>query len=232
MTLVARKAKSAGKSAFKNFKKAVGIPTGPLTEANPRYYMVISSQGALVRNQMELDSPQVYNLRFGDVVTVAEIDGRRARLIDPVEGWVSLTTSDNECIFELTFPPDKRTQVRTMERRFEKLKQEQAAMRGCDLSPIAVPTVHRTTDSDQSEEDPSKTTVSNLKSKIVFKSKLESENKPVPALKPLGKPAAATLVAAPVSSEDLLDFGSPQKPLSSSGISTPEVVIETSFSLL
>lgn len=232
MPLVARKAKSAGKSAFKNFKKAVGIPTGPLSEANPRYYMVISSQGALVRKQMELDSPQVYNLRFGEVVTVAEIVGRRARLIDPVEGWVSLTTSDNECIFELTFPPDKRTQVRTMERRFEKLKQDQA-MRGGDSSPIAIPTVHRTTDSDQSDEDPSKaTTVSNLKSKIVFKSKPESDSKPVPALKPLGKPAAATVVAAPVSSGDLLDFGSPQKPASSSGISTPEVENENNFSLL
>jgi hypothetical protein len=227
--LLARKAKSAGKSAFKNLKKAVGIPTGPLSEANPRYYMAISAQGALVRKELELTSPEVYNLRFGEVVTVAEIVGRRARIIDPVEGWVSLVTSSNESIFELTFPPDKRTQVRTMERRFEKMKQEQA-MRAGESSPVATPMIHRT--DDVVDPESIKDGLVNLKSKIVFKSKLEGPT-PVPALGPILR-APGLKPPAASGNTDLLDFASsPNAAQGSSGIATPEVLSEQeSFSLI
>ena len=178
--------------------------------------MVISGEGALVRKEMDLESPQVYTLRFGDVVTCAEIVGRRARIIDPVEGWVSLFTSENESLFELTFPPDKRTQVRTMERRFEKLKQEQARKPG-DTSPIAAPTVQRV------DDEPPSDGVATLKSKIVFKSSASSVETPVPRL-------GMTLQQSkkPAVTEDLLlDFES--APESSSRL-TPERVEE--FSLL
>ena len=201
--LVGRKAKTAGKSALKKFKTAVGIPTGPISEANPRYYLVLPPQGALVRREIDLNSPQVYNLRQGDVVTCAEITGRRARIIDPVEGWVSLVSTHNEIIMELTFPPDKKTQVSTMNRRFDKL-QEQQATKGSD-SPIATPMVHRT-DSAEPACEPSNSEVKNLKSKIVFKSHI-----PIP----VSVPALALKSTAP--KVDLLD-------LESTSISTPEKV--------
>lgn len=179
--------------------------------------MVISAQGALVRREIELESPEVYSLKFGDVVTCAEIVGRRARIIDPVEGWLSLFTSENEALFELTFPPDKRTQVRTMERRFDKLKQEQALRRSGDSSPVAVPTVQRSSDD----------SVGNLKSKIVFKSYSSSKDVSVPKLD------MTNLKRRPTTSIEhthdlLLEFDSPEQPTSRS---TPEVP-DAGFSLL
>ena len=215
---LARKAKSAGKSALKNIKKAVGIPTGPISEANPRYYMVISSQGALVRRDLDLASPELYSLRFGDVVTCAEIVGRRARIIDPVEGWVSLVSSSNESLFELTFPPEKRVQVRTMERRFEKLKLQQAST-GEDASPVTTAQVQRTCEEESSS-------VSALKSKIVFKLASSTEI-PVPRLGAIPKlPSAPSAMPTPVN-DLLLDFSSPP----TASTRTPELAADP-FSLL
>jgi hypothetical protein len=195
---------------LKSFKKAVGIPTGLISEANPRYYMVIVAEGALVRKGMDLGSPELYNLKFGDVVTCAEIVGRRGRIIDPVEGWVSLVTSSNETLFELTFPPDKRTQARTMERRFEKLKQAQAA-RNNDSSPMATPDVIRLSDEEANAP------VASLKSKIVFKNP-PSASAPVPVLAPV--------LRRPVQDDLLLDTATGR-----TGIQTPELQ-EDDFSLL
>lgn len=193
--------------------------------------MVISAQGALVRTGLELDSPEVYSLRFGDVVTCAEIIGRRARIIDPVEGWVSLMTSSNESLFELTFPPDKRTQTRTMERRFEKLKQQQAGRQG-DSSPVAAPVVHRATDSQPADDG-----VTSLKSKIVFKSSSESSEAPVPRLgavlpkRTLAPPPTVKASGTTAVQEDLLlDFDSPDR--SSQATPQPVNTVPTEFSLL
>jgi hypothetical protein len=204
MIPLARKAKTAGKSAVKTFKKTVGIPTGQLSEANPRYYMVIAAQGALVRKEVELTSPEVYSLSFGDVVTCAEIIGRRARIIDPVEGWVSLVSSENDALFELTFPPDKRTQVRTMERRFEKLKQQQAAVKSGEGSPVATPQVIRTSDKTEPEDNG----VSALKTKIVFKSTPTGDDVPVPRLDTSLKkpPKLSTGSRTPPPQDLLFDF--------------------------
>lgn len=162
--------------------------------------MVISGQGALVRKETDLTSSEIYSLKFGDVVTCVEIVGRRARIVDPVEGWVSLVTSANEAIFELTFPPDKRTQVRTMERRFEKLKQEQALHRNGESSPVSAPTVHRTSDNN----------VATLKSKVVFKTQSSGDRDVcVPKLDISG--GFRKSAAAKASSDDLLlDFDTPQ----------------------
>lgn len=120
------KAKSLSKVVMKEAKKAAGLHVGTVSEANPRYYLVIAEQGAMVRKDIELDSAPVHGLRRGDLVTCVDISGRRAKIIDPVEGWVSIKTQDNEAILEMTIAPDKRTQVSQMERRFEKLKAEQA----------------------------------------------------------------------------------------------------------
>ena len=215
--MLARKAKSAGKSAFKSFKKAVGIPTGPISESNPRYYMVIVAEGALVRKEMDLGSAELYNLKFGDVVTCAEIIGRRARIIDPIEGWVSLVTSSNETLFELTFPPDKRTQVRTMERRFAKLKQEQATRSAEESNPLPTPVIRRTNEKDEPAP------ITGLMSKIVFKDSSSSE--PVPALAPILRRRRSATTQADL----LLDTPEPSSAVS--GVKTPELR-EDPFSLL
>ena len=175
-----------------------------------------------MRQSSDLTSPQVSNLRFGDVVTCVELLGRRARIVDPVDGWVSLVSNSNEIIFELTFPPDKKTQIRTMERRFEKMKQEQS-LRNAELSPMATPVIHRNGDVVDDEADNGKNlAVNQLKSKIVFKSSTGAAPAvPVPALGPVLK-APVTAVRRPPANDDLLDFGSPPK--NGSGPSTPESV--------
>lgn len=119
------KAKSLGKVVLKEAKKAAGFHVGQVTEANPIYFIVVANQGAMVRKSIELDSAPVHGLRRGDLVTCVDLSGRRARIIEPVEGWVSTRTQENELILEVTIAPDKKTQVSQMEKRFEKLKAEQ-----------------------------------------------------------------------------------------------------------
>ncbi len=107
-------------------KKAAGLPAGgPVSESNPRYYLVVAEQGAMVRSGVELDSPEIGGLHKGEVVTVVEIVGRRGRISDPLDGWISLETNQGEKILKQTFPPDKKKQIQAMERRFERLKQQQ-----------------------------------------------------------------------------------------------------------
>jgi len=171
---------------------------------------------------MSLDSPEVYNLQRGEVVTCVEIVGRRARIIDPVEGWVSLSTSYDEVIMGLTIPPDKKSQVRTMNRRFDKLKQEQSIKGSGSLSPVATPMIHRTGDSIPTTI---KAPIESLKSKIVFKS-TQPQDSSIPKI---SKPLRTPLASAPV--VDLLDFGSPA---CTDGITTPDLSVESeeNFSLI
>jgi hypothetical protein len=148
-----------------------------------------------------------------------EIVGRRARIIDPVEGWVSITTVYDEPIMGLTIPPDKKTQVRTMNRRFDKLKQEQA-LKGGASSPIAAPMIHRTGEIQSCnimDSPKEQTPVESLKKKIVFKSSITPAGE-MEATKPLAGPPRSGIKSAPV--VDLLDFGSPV----TSGIATPNEV--------
>lgn len=189
-------------------KKTVGIPTGQLSEANPRYYMVLARQGALVRKEIELESPEVFKLQFGDVVTCVDLSGRRARIIDPVEGWVSILSQNDEVIMEPTFPPSKSTQVRTMNRRFDKLKTQQAV--GGSVSPVAAPHVHRTPlDTDEpikSSEEPSPVTA--LRTKIVFKNPYGvKEEASVPTLTTLRPLSAPSKLVSPAPQVNLLDLG-------------------------
>ncbi len=199
-----RKATKAGKSALTTIKKTVGIPTGHISEANPRYYMVLARQGALVRKELDLDSPEVFKLEFGDVVTCVDISGRRARIIDPVEGWVSISSQQDEVILEPTFPPSKSSQVRTMNRRFDKLKIQQATVRS--VSPVAAPEINRISASEKplSPVGSPKQSLETLKSKIVFKhSTGPKKDEPVPVLGNL-KPLPGLITAPEV---DLLDLG-------------------------
>jgi uncharacterized protein YgiM (DUF1202 family) len=114
------------KNLVTEVKKAAGLPAGgPVSESNPRYYLIVAEQGAMVRSGVELDSPEIGGLRKGEVVTVVEIVGRRGRISDPLDGWISLETNQGEKILKQTFPPDNKKQIQAMERRFERLKQAQ-----------------------------------------------------------------------------------------------------------
>lgn len=164
------KAKKYGKIAFKSAKKAAGLHVGQVTEANPMYFIVVAFQGAMVRKGIELDSPTVHGLRRGDLVTCVDISGRRARIIEPVEGWVSIKTQDNEPILEMTIAPDKSTQVSQMEKRFEKLKAEQQTNRSSLDEDRVIPApgqAEALPDAQVKESDAA--TVNTIKTKLSFK---------------------------------------------------------------
>ena len=203
------KAKTLGKVVLKEAKKAAGIHVGQVSESNPRYYIVVAPQGAMVRKDIELDSVAVHGLRRGDLVTCVDISGRRARIIDPVDGWVSIRTNENETILEMTIAPDKRTQVSQMERRFEKLKAEQRV--GEQANPV--PNEPAASDSDSTAP----ANVAVIKTKLSFKSSPDSSligTSDAPAVVPkLSGPMKRPL---PVSSgksstpADLFSFDSPK----------------------
>ena len=179
-----RKAIAKGKELVTEAKKAAGLPAGgPVTESNPRYYLVVADQGAMIRSTSDLESPQVLGLQKGEMVTVVELLGRRGRISDPLEGWVSLEAATGEKIFKQTFPPGKQKQVEAMERRFERLKQAHAESPTAAQEPVAQPA---------SAFNPAAGAVVNLKNKIKIKDSgellLETSPKsldtPVPRLAP------------------------------------------------
>eukprot|EP01065_Artemidia_motanka_P037951 TRINITY_DN46839_c0_g1_i1.p1 TRINITY_DN46839_c0_g1~~TRINITY_DN46839_c0_g1_i1.p1 ORF type:complete len:1367 (+),score=316.34 TRINITY_DN46839_c0_g1_i1:58-4101(+) len=61
---------------------------GPLSA--PGNGSVVSPKGAIVREEADLHSPEVGTLPCGTTVKVEEVKGRRARIISPVSGWLSL----------------------------------------------------------------------------------------------------------------------------------------------
>jgi len=66
----------------------------------PAKYRVVIHPGALCKDGKELSSKEVCKLPIGTVVTVEEVDGRRARITSPSEGWLSLHASDGRIILE------------------------------------------------------------------------------------------------------------------------------------
>ena len=122
-----------------------------------------------------------------------DIFHRRAKIIDPVEGWVSIKTELNEPILELTIAPDKQTQIAQMERRFEKLKAAQQ-------------------DERQSESPTELSSASAAKLKLTFKSSggYQPSDSNIPKLSGPGtkKPPSVSTKALPHA--NLLDLDSPQ----------------------
>ena len=189
---IQEKAKFYGKIVAKEAKKAVGIHVGKVSEANPRYYLVVAPQGAMVREGIELDSPPVHGLRPGDIVACVDISGRRARIIDPMEGWVSIRTDSNDPILEVTIAPEKEVQVAQMEKRFEKLKAQQQGTHAWESSTSEPVSESVTTDSASSS-------VTTMKTKLAFRTGADSEGSktdkvPVPKLSAPGikKPSSKT----------------------------------------
>ena len=205
MKAIGEKAKVLGKSVAKEAKKVVGIHVGQVTEANPRYYLVIASQGAMVREGIELDSPPVQGLRIGDIVTCVDISGRRAKIVDPVEGWVSIRTDTNQPILELTIAPDKETQVAQMERRFEKLKAQHSSSVSESLnSPSSTPITDTGSDSQSAAK------VNAMKAKLAFKTTVDKSTNAKGPIPKLSAPGAKRLTTTPLQSApvDLLELSS------------------------
>ncbi|KAJ9451920.1 hypothetical protein DIPPA_01894 [Diplonema papillatum] len=65
-------------------------------------WVVTGKEGILARTTRSLDSPLVAggSLRFGTPVEVAEVVGIRARIVSPIEGWVSITSQAGYTILE------------------------------------------------------------------------------------------------------------------------------------
>lgn len=207
------KAKKYGKIALKGAKKAAGLHVGQVTEANPMYFIVVAYQGAMVRKGIELDSPTVHGLRRGDLVTCVDISGRRARIIEPVEGWVSIKTQDNEPILEMTIAPDKSTQVSQMEKRFEKLKTEKQLNRSSiDEDRVIAAPGQAETVPDIPVKEADSATVNTIKTKLSFKPSHPTEttikplNAPIPKLGGPGQTKKPPVQTVP----DLFTFDSPK----------------------
>jgi hypothetical protein len=223
---IGEKAKKYGKIAVKEVKKAAGLHVGPVTEANPIYYIVVAYQGAMVRQGIELDSPAVHGLRRGDLVTCVDISGRRARIIDPVEGWVSIKTHDNEPILEVTIAPDKSAQVSLMEKRFEKLKSEQKLNQSTVDSDRVLATPGQSDAAPEVQvKDSDVATVNTIKSKLSFKNSNGSATPPtvihaggIPKIGALKKPPSVTQSTIP---PDLFSFDSPKSDARPSNESVP-----------
>jgi len=66
----------------------------------PAKYRVVIHPGALCKETEELSSKEVCKLPIGTVVTVVEINGRRARVTSPSKGWLSLHASDGRVILQ------------------------------------------------------------------------------------------------------------------------------------
>eukprot|EP01084_Bolivina_argentea_P274291 467480_1 len=66
----------------------------------PQKYRVVIHPGALCKSSKELQSSEIAKLPIGTVCTVDEIDGRRARISSPHEGWCSLSASDGRMILQ------------------------------------------------------------------------------------------------------------------------------------
>jgi len=113
------------------------------TDENPISFKVIHKGGALVRKGQETSSPQVHQLTVGEVVTVVDLLGRRAKIISPVEGWVSTETKDGVQIMKPCALQSGAKKAEAFENHFErkfaqmKAKQEDKSQYGSMYDPRA-----------------------------------------------------------------------------------------------
>lgn len=71
-----------------------------MNEDDCETYMVVCPGGAIVRYGFSTETHQIQQLPQGEVVTVVDVQGRRAQIISPVEGWLSLVTKDGTPILK------------------------------------------------------------------------------------------------------------------------------------
>ncbi|CAM9143995.1 unnamed protein product [Ectocarpus sp. 8 AP-2014] len=71
-----------------------------IPDSSRNKYVVVGLGGAKVRMGEQLDSPVLRTLPQGTVVVVAQIWSRRAHILEPVDGWASLSTENGYRILE------------------------------------------------------------------------------------------------------------------------------------
>jgi len=81
---------ASGKDVFGHSEKKVG-KRGPTT-ASPDRWRVVDPGGAVVRFSSSLKSQKVGKLRQKEELIVVQEEGRRLRVVSPVQGWVSKST--------------------------------------------------------------------------------------------------------------------------------------------
>lgn len=87
--------KTAASDLFQRVDSSIKQAGGSrASEEAPVTYKVTHKGGALVRAGFETTTAQVHQLSLGEIVTVVEIQGRRARIAVPVDGWVSTETRE------------------------------------------------------------------------------------------------------------------------------------------
>eukprot|EP01063_Lacrimia_lanifica_P034350 TRINITY_DN632_c1_g1_i2.p1 TRINITY_DN632_c1_g1~~TRINITY_DN632_c1_g1_i2.p1 ORF type:complete len:711 (+),score=148.15 TRINITY_DN632_c1_g1_i2:65-2197(+) len=65
-----------------------------------RPYVVVGPQGALLREGRSVESKKVTTLAHGAVVDVVEVAGRRARVVTPAAGWVSIADAQGRSLLD------------------------------------------------------------------------------------------------------------------------------------
>jgi hypothetical protein len=78
------------------------------TQMEPETYKVVHSDGANVRKDYNVASKSICTLPKGTIVVVEQVSDRRARIVKPVEGWVSTYSSNGKLILELRQKDDIR----------------------------------------------------------------------------------------------------------------------------
>lgn len=74
-------------------------------------YRVIGDVGAQVRESIGLDTLLITTLITGTVIEVVEVDGRRARIAQPTNGWVSIHGGNGYDICKKSSEVNKRMRV-------------------------------------------------------------------------------------------------------------------------
>uniref|UniRef100_A0A7S3YVY1 Uncharacterized protein n=1 Tax=Lotharella globosa TaxID=91324 RepID=A0A7S3YVY1_9EUKA len=86
-----KRAETDSAAEKKTQKKSRPITDGARCQfEKPRPYQVVWNGGAMVRQRLALDSPAVSVVKRDSIVLIAEIIGRRARIVNPVKGWLSM----------------------------------------------------------------------------------------------------------------------------------------------
>eukprot|EP00465_Bigelowiella_longifila_P011791 CAMPEP_0185278204 /NCGR_PEP_ID=MMETSP1359-20130426/60438_1 /TAXON_ID=552665 /ORGANISM="Bigelowiella longifila, Strain CCMP242" /LENGTH=191 /DNA_ID=CAMNT_0027872615 /DNA_START=1 /DNA_END=576 /DNA_ORIENTATION=- len=95
----------AARKAFERLnvaQKRIEGETADLTSdrSDTELYKVIWPGGVVVRGQHGMSAGKVAVLREGAIVHVAEIRGRRAHIVEPVDGWISIHKSDGKLLMK------------------------------------------------------------------------------------------------------------------------------------
>ena len=102
-----------GLGAYSNQNPDLGPPIEQCVLLEPGRGKVVGETGSLVRQGASLESPVAGNLETGAHVDVIEIRGRRAHIVAPIQGWVSVTTAVGETLVceEVTCPNDNEVTI-------------------------------------------------------------------------------------------------------------------------